>query len=363
TDRRRPSAQTSHGASYAFTLPNVLTQRLKALARAEGATLYMTLLAALYVQLFRYTGQEDLLVGSPTAGRTKTEFAGIVGYFVDPVVLRVNLAGNPPFKVFLNQVRHTVLDAIAHQDFPFPLLVERLHPERDPSRSPLFQVSFLLQTLQQAGDIADIAMPGETKTRVEWGGLELEHFEIAQECRFDLTLHMVEGQTSLRGIFEYNTDLFDAPTIRRMASHFQRVLEGLVGHPEQRVVEIPLLSEAECQQQLVVWNATQIDYPQNEGVPTWCEAQVGRTPEAVAVEFGEQQLTYEALNRRSNQLAHRLRALGVGPEVLVGLYVERSVEMVIGLWGVLKAGGAYVPLDPTYPQERLAFMLSDAQVR
>jgi amino acid adenylation domain-containing protein len=363
TDRPRSPVQTYQGASHSFRLTKELTQRLKGLAQAEKATLYMTLLAAFQVLLYRYTGQEDILVGSPTFGRTQREFAEIVGYFVNPVVLRANLAGNPTFQAFLSQVRQTVLGAIGHQDYPFPLLVERLQADRDPTRSPIFQVLFILQKPQQFEEVVELFAPSETPSQVNWGELKLEPFEIPQqEGQFDLTLEMIEAGESLFGVFKYNTDLFEADTITRMSGHFQTLLEAIVTNPHQPVSQFPLLSEAEQHQLLVEWNDTQVDYPKDLCVHQLFEAQSAQTPEAVAVEFEGQQLTYRELNDRANQVAHHLRSLGVGPDGLVGICVERSLEMVIGLLGILKAGGAYVPLDPSYPQERLAFMLEDAQV-
>ena len=363
TDRPRLPVQTYQGASHSFRLTEELTQRLKGLAQAQKATLYMTLLAAFQVLLYRYTGQEDILVGSPTFGRTQREFAEIVGYFVNPVVLRANLAGNPTFQAFLSQVRQTVLGAIGHQDYPFPLLVEKLQADRDPTRSPIFQVLFILQKPQQFEEVVELFAPSETASQVNWGELKLEPFEIPQqEGQFDLTLEMIEAGESLFGVFKYNTDLFEADTITRMSGHFQTLLEAIVTNPQQRVSQFPLLSEAEQHQLLVEWNNTQVDYPKDLCVHQLFEAQSEQTPEAVAVEFESQQLTYQELNRRANQVAHHLRSLGVGPDGLVGICVERSLEMVIGLLGILKAGGAYVPLDPSYPQERLAFMLEDAQV-
>ncbi len=363
TDRSRPSVQTYRGASYGFKLTDELTQRLKSLAQAEKSTLYTTLLAAFQVLLCRYTSQEDILVGSPTYGRTRREFAEIVGYFVNLVVLRADLSGNPTFKTFLSQVRQTVLSAIAHQDYPFPLLVERLQPNRDPSRSPIFQVSFALQKPQRVGEIVELFAPSETGVRLDWGGLELEPFEMAQqEGQFDLTLEMLEVRESLFGVFKYNTDLFDAATIGRMAGHFQTLLEGIVANPNQQLSDLPILSVEEHQQLLETWNHTQVDYPLNACIHQLFEAQVERTPDAVAVVFDSEQLTYRELNIRSNKVAHYLQKLGVGSEALVGICVERSVELIVGLLGILKAGGAYVPLDPVYPCDRLTFMLEDADV-
>ena len=363
TDRPRSPVQTYQGASHSFRLTEELAQRLKGLAQAEKATLYMTLLAAFQVLLYRYTGQEDILVGCPTFGRTQREFAEIVGYFVNPVVLRANLAGNPTFQAFLSQVRQTVLGAIAHQDYPFPLLVERLQPNRDPSRSPIFQVVFVLQKPQQFEEVVELFAPSKAASQVNWGELKLEPFEIPQqEGQFDLTLEMIEAGESLFGVFKYNTDLFEADTITRMSGHFQTLLEAIVINPQQRVSQFPLLSEAERHQLLVEWNNTQAEYSQCHCLHQLFEAQVQQTPDAVAVVFQDQQLTYGELNSRANQLAHHLRSLDVCPDSLVGICIERSLEMIVGLLGILKAGGAYVPLEPAYPSERLAYMLNDSQI-
>ncbi|MEG3959207.1 amino acid adenylation domain-containing protein [Microcoleus sp. herbarium2] len=361
-DRPRSPVQTYQGASHSFRLTEELAQRLKGLAQAQKATLYMTLLAAFQVLLYRYTGQEDILVGSLTFGRTQREFTEIVGYFVNPVVLRANLAGNPTFQAFLSQVRQTVLGAIGHQDYPFPLLVERLQPNRDPSLSPIFQVLFALQKPQQFKEVVELFAPSQKASQVNWGELKLEPFEIPQqEGQFDLTLEMIEAEESLFGAFKYNTDLFEADTITRMSGHFQTLLEAMVTNPQQPVSQLPLLSTAEQHQLLVEWNNTKAEYPQSICLHQLFEAIVEQTPDAVAVVFEDSVLTYRQLNIRANQLAHHLQALGVGPEVLVGICLERSLDMLVGLLGILKAGGAYVPLDPAYPSERLRFMLEDSQ--
>ena len=361
-DYPRPPAQSFYGASHSFKLSSDLTQKLKALAQAAGATLYMTLLAAFQVLLYRYTGQTDLLVGSPTFGSSRREFSRVVGYFVNPVVLRANFADNPEFKTFLRQVRQTVTGAIAHQDYPFPLLVERLRPNRDPSRSPLFQVWFVLQMPYQAGVRDGLSGLNEGANRGEADGLKLEPYDMAQqEGQFDLALEMVAEPEWLTGVFKYDAHLFDAATIERMAGHFQSVLEAVIAQPEERVSNLPLLRAGERYQLLEAWNDTRVEYDLNISLHQLIEAQVDRTPDAAAVLFEAEQLSYGELNRRANQLAHHLRSLGVGPETLVGIFMERSLEMVIGLLAVLKAGGAYVPLDPAYPEERLAFMMADAQ--
>ncbi|WP_424102173.1 non-ribosomal peptide synthase/polyketide synthase [Moorena producens] len=362
TDRQRPPIQTYNGASHKFKLSSKLIEQLKELAQREGVTFYMMLLAAFKVLLYRYTGQEDILVGSPTSGRSQPEFAPIFGYFVNPVVIRTNLSNNPSFKEFLTQVRQTVLQALIHQDYPFALLVENLQPHRDPSRSPIFQASFALQQLKQSQDIFPL-VEKETEKDVDWAGMKLRPFEIPQrEGLFDLDLEMVEGSSFVIGDFKYNTDLFDGSTIARMATHFQNLLSAIVDNPQQVVEQLPLLSAQERHQLLVEWNDTASDYPTDKCIHQLVEEQVEKTPNSVAVVFDQQQLTYQQLNQRANQLAHHLQNLGVGPEVLVGICVERSVQMVVGLLGILKAGGAYVPLDPNYPPERLSYMLEDSGV-
>ncbi|MBI4587207.1 MAG: amino acid adenylation domain-containing protein [Candidatus Rokubacteria bacterium] len=365
TDRPRPPVQTFAGASHAFRLDEELTGRLKALAKAEGATLYMTFLAAFQVLLHRYTGQEDILVASPLAARTRAEFEGIVGCVTNPVMLRGDLSGNPAFKAFLAQTRRTVLEALEHQDFPALLLVERLKPPRDPSRPRLYQVMFnMVRTHRLEGEaLAQFAL-GETGFRTNVGGLDLESFHLEYRVAvldLEMTIGEVSGGISAHVV--YNTDLFDAATIARLERHFRILLEGIVADPDRRVGEFPLVSEPERHRLLVEWNETGADYPSESCVHELFEAQARRTPDAPAVVFEGQRLTYAELDRRANQLAHSLRALGVGPDALVGICVERSLEMVVGLLGILKAGGAYVPLDPTYPSARLAVMLADAEVR
>ncbi|MDH3599287.1 MAG: amino acid adenylation domain-containing protein [Candidatus Tectomicrobia bacterium] len=360
TDWPRPPMQTFNGASEPVRLPTDLSQRLRALASETSATLYQLLLSAFAVLLHRYSGQDDLLVGSPAAGRTRSEFTGTVGDFVDMLVLRANRVGNPPFRAFLRQMRQTVLQALLHQDYPFRLLVERMRPRRDPSYSPLFQVAFIMD--RPPRELAPLLLE-DAERRVEWGGLELAPFEMGQqEAQFDLDLLMIDGGDTLFGFLRYNTDLFDAGTMQRMARHFLTLLEAIVTDPDQPVDTLPILTSAERRQLLMEWNATQTAYPDDTGIHQVFEAQVESTPEAVAVVFEDASLTYSELNRRANQLAHYLQALGVGPETLVGLCMERSLELVVGLLGILKAGGAYVPLDPTYPTERLTFMMEDTHV-
>ena len=364
TDKPRPPIQTYNGGSCPFKLSVKLTEQLKELAQTEEATLYMTLLAAFQVLLYRYTAQEDILVGSFASGRTKEEFASI-GYFVNSIVMRADLSGNPCFRDFLDQVRQTVKGALAHQDYPLALLVEKLQIERDSSRSPLFQAAFVLQKFPKSQELQKKLYFGSSKKKLmNWGGIKVEAFRFdQQEGLYDLLLEMVEEDSSLVGFLKYNTDLFDEQTIARMAGHFQNLLAGIVNDPQQRVTALPLMTKAELDRILVEWNNTKIDYPTNKCLHQLFEAQVEKIPDAVAVVFEEEKLTYSQLNSKANQLAHYLQKLGVGPEVLVGICVERSLLMIVGMLGILKAGGAYVPLDPNYPSERLGYTLEDAAAK
>jgi amino acid adenylation domain-containing protein len=349
TDRPRPSVQTYRGNTYEFQLNADLSQKLKSLSQKLGATLFMTLLTAFNILLSRYSGQSDIIVGSPIANRNHSEIESLIGFFVNTLVLRTNLEGNPSFVELLSRVRQVALDAYAHQDLPIERLVEELQPERSLSYSPLFQVMFALQN----APIEELGMPGLSIT-----SLQLENVT----SKFDLSLSMEETAQQLRGAWEYNIDLFDVATITRMTGHFQTLLEGIVGNPEQEIFELPLLTSTERYQLLEEWNNTQTEYSQHKCIHQLFQDQVELTPDAVAVVFEDQKLTYWELNARANQLAHYLQSLGVGPEVLVAICVERSLEMVVGLLAILKAGGAYVPLDPNYPQERLTYMLNDSQV-
>lgn len=362
TDRPRPPIRRQRGACHDFELGGALGRRLQALARAEGATLFMVLLAAFQVLLFRYSGQEDVLVGGPTAGRSRAEFAGVVGNFVNMVVFRGDLTGDPTFRALLGRCRERVLGAIAHQDYPFPLLVERLQPGRDLSRSPLFQVTFLLLRPGFSGERRS-GLPGAGPDGAGPHGLVLEPFRVPSGLgQFDLTLELCETGDGLSGTLKYDADLFEAATMARAAGHFRTLLEGIVSDPDRRVSQLPLLTDEERRQLAGFASGGTTDRRRSEPVHRLFEAQVERTPDAVAVTFENGHFTYRELNGRANRLARYLQAVGVGPDVRVGMYMERSLEMVVGILGVLKAGGAYVPLDPAYPKERLAFMLEDAAV-
>lgn len=353
TDYPRPTIQRYNGASRPFPLPADLGQQLKQLAQQEKTTLFGLLLTAFQLLLHRYTGQSEIWLGTPTStSRRQSQFANLVGYLVNPVVIRTSIDATAKlsFRELLVQTKQTVVEAIDHSAYPFPLLVKSLQPQRDWSYAPLFQVMIDFQP--------ETSPPLER----EVAGLTVSMVELPQmEGQFDVVLSLCEG-TCIAGALNYNTDLFKPETIERMVGHLQTLLTGIVSNPDQSITELPLLTEAERQQILVEWNDTATDYPTDKTIHQLFEEQVTRTPDNIAVLFEDDQLTYRELNNRSNQLAHHLRTLGVGPEVLVGICVERSIEMVVGLLGILKAGGAYLPLDPTYPAERLAFMLTDANV-
>jgi amino acid adenylation domain-containing protein len=348
-DRPRPPIQTSEGATQSLLLSQELTAALKNLSQREDVTLFMTLLAAFKALLYRYTGRTDLLVGSPIANRNRAEIEGLIGVFVNTLVLRTDVSGDPTFRELLQRLREVTLGAYAHQDLPFEKLVEELQPERSLSYNPVFQVMFQLRN----NPMPPLDLPGLTLSM-----LEVE----TNTTQCDLSLDLEEVGERLQASVEYSTDLFDRATITRMLGHLQTLLEGIVANPEQRLWSLPLLTAAE-KQQLLQWNNTFAQYPQDKCIHQLFEEAVSLSPDAVAVVFEGEELSYRELNARANQLARHLRSLGVEPEVLVGICVERSPLMVIGLLGVLKAGGAYVPLDPNYPKERLAFMLEDSSVQ
>jgi amino acid adenylation domain-containing protein len=348
TDRARPRIQTVASARHYFALSKPLSAELRGLSNRQGVTLFMTLFAAYQTLLHRYSGQDDIAIGSPVAGRNRSELESLIGFFLNMLVLRIDLSGNPTFRELLVRVREMCLEAYTHQDLPFEKLVEELRPKRNLSYTPLFQVTFAIQH----GPSFQLELPNLTATEVDVD---------PGTARFDLNLVMKDGASGLQGYIDYNTDLFDAQTIARMTEHFQRLLAGIVADPNKPIDDLPLLNESERHQLLVEWNDTDRDYPREKCIHQLYEAQVERTPEAVAVVFENRQLNYHELNQRANQLAHYLRKLAVGPEVRVAICLERSFEMVIGLLAILKAGGVYVPLDPDYPKERLAFMLDDSR--
>jgi len=360
-DRSRLTMRRDHTAWHEFGLTHDLTQRLRALAKAEGTTPYVTLLAALQVLLSRSTGLEDILIGSPMAARASGAFAETVGDFVNVVVLRDQVSGGATFRALLQQAKHTVLEAIAHQDYPFALLVEHLQPMRDLSRAPLVQVLFVWQKLKVMADLTAGARDDAGGTSAADTRVHFEPYLMPQSAgQFDLTIEIADASGPLRGYFEYNPDVFDAATIARMQEHFQALLEGIVDQPNQSVADLPLMTPEERHQVLVAWSATRASHTEPRCLHQLFDAQVVQSPDALAVVSEEQRLSYRELQRRANQLGHHLRTLGVGPDVVVGLLVERSPELLVGLLGILKAGGAYLPIDPDCPPKRIAAMLNEA---
>jgi|WetSurSiteA1Bulk_404760.scaffolds.fasta_scaffold00017_13 myxalamid-type nonribosomal peptide synthetase MxaA len=365
TDYPRPPVMTHNGANYEFVIPDALAESIHTLGHKHQTTLFMTLLASFMVLLARYSQRTDLCVGTPFANRHRLELENLIGFFVNTLVIRADLAAAPNFEQLLNQIKSTVLDAEHHQDLPFEQLVEILQPERNRSYSPLFQVMFVLQNaVAQSLQIADLQI-----NHLQYDGVV---------SKFDLTLHICPAsEHSLIGTFEYNTDLFAKSSIARLAEHYLTLLQAIVTQPQARLLELPLLTAAERQQMLVDWNATGSQllpsFPRSsvgtnpaplqrcETLHELFEQQAEKNPNALAVVFEEQALTYAELNARANQLARYLQQQGVVADTLVGLCVERGLNMIVGLLGILKSGGAYLPLDPAYPKQRLAYMLEDTQ--
>lgn len=359
TDRIRAANQTYRGATQFLQLSESLSESLEALSKSEGVTLFMTLLAAFQILLNRYTQQEDITVGTPIANRNRSEIEPLIGFFVNSLVLRTNLSGNPTFLEVLSRVKEVALGAYAHQDLPFEKLVEELHPERNLSQNPLFQVVFAVQNAPMAA--------------LELQGLTLSPLQFVDTgaTRFDLEFHLWERSKSnalgshregINGFVVYSTDLFEQTTIQRMLEHFQTLLVNIVANPQTKIAALEILTASERHQLLVEWNNTERAYSKKLCVQQLFEAQVEQTPNAVALVFATEQITYKELNKRSNKLAYYLQKNGVISESLVGLCVERSIEMVVGMLGILKAGGAYVPLDPHYPTERLRCLIEDTKM-
>ena len=367
-DRPRPAIQSYRGKRQFLQLSKQLSEALETLSQREGVTLFMTMLAAFKTLLYHYAQQEDIVVGSPIANRNRSEIEALIGFFVNSLVLRTDLSGNPTFRELLNRVKEVALGAYAHQDLPFEKLVEELHPDRALNQNPLFQVAFALQNA-----------PGK---RLELPELTLSPQQLdVGTARFDLEFHLwerspnssgsnqspnnklwVDSSEGISGMVIYSADLFDEATITRMIGHFQALLESIVTNPEQRIANLQYLSAQERYHLLVECNNTQADYPQDLCIHQLFEMQADRTPDAVALVFGEERVTYRELNLRSNQLARYLQKIGVGAEVLVGLCCGRSLDLIVGMLGILKAGGAYLILDPSYPAERSSFMVKDAQL-
>ncbi|RXT60163.1 non-ribosomal peptide synthetase [Pseudomonas syringae] len=350
TDRPRPALRSYQGARLNVELDAALLDGLKVLARQQGITLFMLLLASLQTLLHRYSGQADIRVGVPVANRTRSETQGLIGFFVNTQVLKAEFTTQTSVAELLQQVKHTAVQAQAHQDLPFEQLVEALQPQRDLSRSPLFQVAYNHQS------------EGHNQTR-ELAGLRLE-YQVSDKhtAQFDLTLDTCERPDGLTAALTYATDLFDASTIERMAGHWRNLLSGMCRDVNQRIADLSLLSIDERQDTLRDWNRDIAVYPSDYCAHQRIETQAERTPLAIALSFGAEQMSYQQLNSRANQLAHKLREQGVGPDVRVGLAAERSLDMIVGMLAILKAGGAYVPLDPDYPQDRLSFLMHDSGI-
>ena len=345
-----PNRVGTRGAARQWQINRELSQQVRELSRRETVTLFMTLLATFKVLLYRYSGQTDIVVGTPIANRNRKEIEGLIGFFVNTLVLRTELGGEPSFRELLRRVKEVSLDAFKNQDVPFEKLVEELQPEREFGRNPLFQVMFVLQN----------APIPETKL----SGLLLSNIDVEpQTSMFDLSLSMAEDEQNIFATIHYNAQLFEADTITRMADHFSALLEAAVSNPDKKISELSLLSDRERHQLLIEWNDTKREYAQDKCIHDLFEAQVVKAPDAVAVICGDQQLSYLDLNTRANQLAHYLLELGVGPEVHVGVLVERSMEMPVALLSILKAGATYVPLDPKHPAERLSLVINDARVK
>jgi len=346
TDRPRPAVQTYRGGRHPIKISESLTNALGELCRDGETSMFMTLLAAFQTLLSRYSGQDDIVVGSPVANRTRSEVEGLIGFFANTLALRTKFQEGDTFHALLGRVRNSALGAYAHQDIPFELLVNDLEIDRDLSRNPLFQAMFTFQ---------NVSAP-----LLELSGLTVERLALdTDKALFDLTLTLKQADDCLVGYIEYSTDLFEDATIRRMAGHFQTLLQSIVIDPDQRIADLPLITEDERHQLLVEWNDTAADSPEM-CVHELFEEQVEKSSDAIAVVCEGEQLTYRELNERSNQLAHHLKSLGVKPEMLVGLCLERSVNTIVGFLGILKAGGAYLPLDSSSPVDRLEFMLQDS---
>ncbi|MFL7809422.1 MAG: condensation domain-containing protein, partial [Anaerolineae bacterium] len=349
TDYPRPVIQHYRGALISRDMPGDLLDRLKHLSNREGVTLFMTLLSAFEALLYRYTGQEDIAVAVPVANRNWFATEGIVGSFVNTVVMRIELSGDPTFRQLLQRVREVALGAYAHQDMPYAKLVAELQPERDTSHVPLAQVAF---------NVVNVPI-----SPLRLGDLQAIPLQVDRHgAQFDLNLTVTDTEVLQQVSIEYDTDLFREETIRRLLEHLLVLWRGILTDPEQRISSMPLLTDAELQQLIVRWNDTAAAYPQDACIHHLFEEQARRHGAAVALRFQDQELTYEELDQQAERLAYYLQQRGVGPETLVGLCVERSPAMLVGLLGVLKAGAGYLPLDPTYPRERLAFMLEETRV-
>ncbi|MBF0120452.1 MAG: AMP-binding protein [Desulfobacterales bacterium] len=348
TDKPRPPLQTFNGNTKTFEIDRDITKRIQNISRESETSLFMVVYAAFSILLYKYSGQDDIVIGSPIANRHYREIEPLIGFFANTLALRTNLSGNPTFREVLKQVQQVILDAHCNQDLPFEYLVDAIKPERSLSHSPLFQVMFVFQSV-----------PVENIFSSNLVMIPLE--ESYPVSKFDLTLSIKETKEKMIGSFEYNTDLFEYETIERMSEHFMVLLSGIIDAPNKSIAKLHILTDRELKQ-LEKWNDTKVDYPKDKTIIDLFEEQVNKTPDAIAVIYEDKKLTYYELNEKSNQIAHCLINEGVCHDTLVGISIERSFEMIIGLLGILKAGGAYVPIDPSYPKERIDFMISDSNV-
>ena len=345
-DYTRPSIQSTHGASLKFNISKELSDQLQQLSQLEGTTIFMTLLAGLNVLLYRYTGQPDICVGTPVANRLQKEVEGLIGFFVNTLALRNEVNSEQSFRELLQQVRTAMIEAYEHQEVPFEKVVEAIVKERDLSRTPLFQVMLVLQNTPEA-------------PKIELSGLQLSGDSVVSNTsKFELTFSINETPSGMKGSVDYNTDLFSVETIERMVEHFKMVLTSIVKTPGEKICRLKMLSEAEENQLLFDFNNTSVDYPRNKSIIDVFEKQAEKTPDAVAVIFEEDHVSYKELNQRANQVARYLKSKGVIEETLTPICIERSADMIIGILAILKAGGAYVPIDPQYPQERIDFIFN-----
>lgn len=350
-DKPRPPVQTYRGDIHHFSLPAELGQQLKEISRQEGMTLYMTLMAAFQVLLHRYSHQDEIVFGTAVSNRHSTELEALLGPFVNTLVLRGDLAGNPSFRELMHRARDVAAGAFAHQDLPFELLVEHLKPERDRSRTPLFQLLFVVH--QYTGS-----------EELNLSGTETTDYPVAPgTTMYDLFMQLIELENSFSGSVEYSTDLFEADTIARMVGHFTILLTSIAADPDSAILDLPMMDAAESQRLLVDWNATAMDYPRDQRLEQLFAQQACRSPEDIAVECLGNHISYGDLNKRANQLGHHLRQNGIGSGDLVGIYMERSIDMMVALLGILKSGATYVPLDPLFPPERISFMMEDAELK
>jgi amino acid adenylation domain-containing protein len=367
TDRPRPAIQSFKGSKYCLKIDAELTAKLKKLSRELKVTLFIVLLTAFNILLYRYSGEEKIIIGSAIAGRNYLALENLIGFFVNTLALKTDLSNNPSFVELLSRVKRTVQEAYINQELPYEKLIQELNPTRDLNRNALTQIGFSFQnTPENPLNLSGLKISSYGIEK----GINKQNLSLASylntpdngTSRQDLTLLLKEEDGEIGGVLEYNNDLFDEDTIKRFTSHFQVLLEGIINNPNQKISHLPLLTAREKQQILIDWNKTEANYPKDKCIHQLFEEQVAKTPDNIAVVFEEQQLTYRQLNEKANQLGHYLQKLGVKPETLVGICLERSLAMIIGVLGILKAGGAYVPLDPDYPQERLQFMIEDSQI-